>query len=514
MALKKIAFISCFLAALLLPGTADDFEKYSESSKTYMFIEAVKDMETAKVASMIPKLRDINAADSSGNVAIVEAAGPVFSTDKFTVERRIAMLKMLIAGKADVNRQDGRGVTALIRASEHGYIEIVRLLLEHKADVNLADKTGFTPLAWACEKKNRALIELLAQNKADLNVKNSLGNTPLLTALVSCDAETALILISRGADVRIKNKNGASPLSAAIGCGDVPVTGLLLEKGASFADVPDALFLAYDRGRFELFGVLAGKGAPVNCLTRNKEPLLIHILRFAALFPQERQDHLRYARVLLEHGVDVNARGGDGDTALILSLGSGDADIAGAVLAGTKDVNARGLHERTAVMAAARFGFLDILRSLADKGARLHDRDAFGWTALMHAATPAIFDFLLPKKAVLGSVNAPDEFGCSPLAFAVLKDNLPLARALLDAGAVVDVRIEAPGWNGVSPLIMAASLARFEIARLLLDRGANVNFADHDGMTAMDWVADDPRMKSLLVSRGGKPGTPVDGGEM
>ncbi len=506
MELRKTAVLLVCIFFCVLPLAADNFDKYSEQTKIYMFIEAVSNMEIDKTAAMIPKMKDIDAANSSGDVAIVEAAAPKFSGDKFGEEQRVAMVKLLLANGADVNRQDGRGATALIRASEHGYMGVIRLLIEHKADMNLADTYGFTAMYWACEKKNLPLIDLLARNNADLNAQNSIGNTPLLSALASCETDMAIFLIKRGADIRVTNKNNSSPLFMAINCGDEKVTRLLLEKGISPAELPDALYVAQQRGHFTLFSILADKGASVNCVTRDGEPLLIHLLRIAALFSENKEDTLRYIRVLLKHRVDVNRSGNDGDTALILALQTGDKSAIDRILAGAKDVLAKGLHGRTACMIAAGQGFLDYLRVFKEKGANLNDRDAFGWTTLMYAASPEIAAYLVSASAVLGEVNAPDENGRYPLCFAIEKNNLDLVRLLLDAGANVNQKIESPGWNGASPLIMAAGLSRLDIARLLLERGADVNHADNDGMTAINYVVDNPAMSGLLKSHGGKAG--------
>jgi ankyrin repeat protein len=70
--------------------------------------------------------------------------------------------------------------------------------------------------------------------------------------------------------------------------------------------------------------------------------------------------------------------------------------------------------------------------------------------------------------------------GSSALQIAVRKRNMPVARRLLEAGAVVDA---APFYQW-TPLVMAADLGHVEMVKLLLDHGAAV-----DGHTGVGWSA-------------------------
>lgn len=56
---------------------------------------------------------------------------------------RTPMVRLLLAGRADVNLQDQRGSTPLMCACEYGHTEITRLLLEHgDCDTSLTDKVS------------------------------------------------------------------------------------------------------------------------------------------------------------------------------------------------------------------------------------------------------------------------------------------------------------------------------------------------------------------------------------
>ena len=52
------------------------------------------------------------------------------------------IIKLLVEKGADINAQDGRGCTALMRAAYIGYPELVNFLLEHGADKSVKDYEG------------------------------------------------------------------------------------------------------------------------------------------------------------------------------------------------------------------------------------------------------------------------------------------------------------------------------------------------------------------------------------
>ena len=69
-------------------------------------------------------------------------------------------VKRLIEEGADVNAKDNYGNTALMWASQHGYIEVAKLLIEAGADVNLR---GTTALMIALEEGHTEIVELLKE---------------------------------------------------------------------------------------------------------------------------------------------------------------------------------------------------------------------------------------------------------------------------------------------------------------------------------------------------------------
>ena len=236
------------------------------------------------------------------------------------------------------------------------------------------------------------------------------------------------------------------------------------------------------------------------------------------------QDH-EAVRLLLEQEVDVNAREGDGATALHWAVVRDDVEVVDALLgAGAKpsaandygvtpvslactnrnatvvgklldkgaDPNAATTMGETALMSCARTGSADALAALFDHGANNVNarEESHGQTALMWAAAqknPAAVQVLLAHGAdvharstthllpvSLGNGNPFEEYtmqpqrGSTPLLFAARNGRIENARLLLDAGA--DVNETAP--TGESALVLASFSGQGELAALLLERGA------------------------------------------
>ena len=77
--------------------------------------------------------------------------------------------------KIDVT--DAFGNTALMKASEKGYIEIAEYLINNGASVNFQNKEGVSPLMVAAEKNNFYVFKLLIDKKADTSKSDYTGRT-------------------------------------------------------------------------------------------------------------------------------------------------------------------------------------------------------------------------------------------------------------------------------------------------------------------------------------------------
>ena len=74
---------------------------------------------------------------------------------------------------------DWFGLTALMYAAQFNMTDIIRLLLQNKADENKRNRNGETAVHCAARKNNPEAIVLLVKHGASINITNSYGNKPI-----------------------------------------------------------------------------------------------------------------------------------------------------------------------------------------------------------------------------------------------------------------------------------------------------------------------------------------------
>jgi len=251
-------------------------------------------------------------------------------------------------------------------------------------------------------------------------------------------------------------------------------------------------------------------------------------------------------RTLLNQRVDVNARSGDGSTALLWAAQWNAVDTAALLIRAGADPNAAndfrmtplsqactngsapfvdlllkaGANPNTPVatgvppiMTCARSGSLDAVRRLVAGDADVNAKEpSQNQTALMWAAAehhPEIVRTLIDAKADL---RARTRGGFTPLHFAAREGDIESARLLLAAGVDINIRSQPdrapdtaegadPGTPaaarrvasatasfGATPLLVATLRSQAPLALFLLEQGANPNIAD-TGITPLHWAS-------------------------
>ncbi len=347
------------------------------------------------------------------------------------------LVRLLLAAGADPNTTLRGGETVLMTAARTGRVGPVRALLDAGAKVDAKDRKGQTALMWAADDGHAAVVELLIQAGADVRMRLRSGFTPLLFAAREGRIDVARALLKAGVDV-----NEAIQTNRA--------GGYLPRNGMS------ALMFAVENGHFELAVELLNAGADPNDQRSGFTPL--HALSWVRK-PNRGDDpdgqppptgsgslsSLQFARELVKHGADVNARLEKGAT------GRGKLGLPGA----------------TPFLLAAKTADLPYLRLLVELGAdpRLTNKD--GCTPLMAAAGIGCLapdeeagtepEALAAAEYILGlgiDVNAVDHNGETAMHGAAYKSLPKMVQFLADHGAKIEV------WNkkdkyGWTPLMIA-----------------------------------------------------------
>jgi ankyrin repeat protein len=427
-----------------------------------------------------------------------------------------------------------------------------------------------------------------------VNAAQGDGTTALHWAAYQLDADLVRELLSHGAKADTQNRYGASPLSEAVKGGHFEIVEILLAAGANAKavniDGETVLMLAARTGKADVAKRLIDAGADVNAVEAWRQQTALMWAAEGA-FPE-------VVDLLIAHGADVRARAAANDwgsqitsepraqyrptgglTALLYAARSGCADCVRSIIAAGEPVDRPTPDGVTALMLAIDNYEFDTAKALLEAGANPHLSDWWGRTALYlavdmntyrprdsepHARSKSTtaMDLVNALLAAQVEVNPQLNFhrpgrggnsarfvddllttGATPLLRAAIMHDEPAMRALLAAGAHVDL----PNVMGVTPLMAAAGVGVREpgfganrapsftskdiesdvIASLdiLLDAGADVNAAVRDtssrtariarlnsltdrlGQTALHQAAGRgwPDVVAHLLQRGAKP---------
>ena len=118
------------------------------------------------------------------------------------------MMRMLIAGGADIEAQDVHGETPLFNAYGNG----VELLLVEGANIDAVNHGGITPLMSAASTGEVKVVEILLAHHAVVDAKDLRGETALKHAVVAGDWQIVEILLAHKADVNARDKRGFTSL--------------------------------------------------------------------------------------------------------------------------------------------------------------------------------------------------------------------------------------------------------------------------------------------------------------
>lgn len=183
---------------------------------------------------------------------------------------------------------------------------------------------------------------------------------------------------------------------------------------------------------------------------------------------------------------------------LLKAVDERDINSAHELLQRGADLETRGTNGLTPLMMAAEHGDMDMVRLLLDAGANAKAKDEQGEIALTQAARVGFTDVvkLLVKRsgikgknqALFGAVEGgpvviqlADAGGYNPAP--VLESPwVSTVKILLAQGAELEARRDE---NGDTPLIAAAAFAETDVVALLLQRGADINATDNAGNTAL-----------------------------
>ena len=138
--------------AVLRNAAREERERQQHHKKLCLaMVVAVKQAQTDEVSRLLQEGADVNWEPLRGRTALVEAAE----------RNHVAVMEVLVAAKAELDRADATGSTALMVAANYGSAAATEFLLRKGADDSLTNDFGRTALAIAQDHKKTDVVRTL-----------------------------------------------------------------------------------------------------------------------------------------------------------------------------------------------------------------------------------------------------------------------------------------------------------------------------------------------------------------
>lgn len=262
-------------------------------------------------------------------------------------------------------------------SGEGAGVETMHLLLRMGADSSFVSEPGSIAryaaagLGWNYQPGGDALrLQLCLELGCDPNEVDPRGVTLLADAAMTGDVSRVQVLVDAGASPNADRSVIPPNFS--------PMADSPFDEDAPYSfRIP--LHNAVDADEFEMVRLILAAGADVHALDQSRQSAL-----FRARSP-------RVAQLLIDTGLNVEARDCLDWSSLVSAIMDGERDVVSALIAVGADVNATHDHGFTVFMSAVSSSerCLDIIDALVDAGADPLAVSDFGWNAF-HAAIDVI----------------------------------------------------------------------------------------------------------------------------
>ena len=136
------------------------------------------------------------------------------------------------------------------------------------------------------------------------------------------------------------------------------------------------------------------------------------------------------------------------------------------------ELNVRSVDDITPLTAATILNQPEVVRILLDAGADVNAKDITGWTALIHSASAnSNIEIARALIKARSDINARGIHGNTALIMAALKGNIAFVKALVEAGADLNVSADIEGENSTA-LVIAEKKGHGDIVEFLKASGA------------------------------------------
>jgi ankyrin repeat protein len=270
----------------------------------------------------LPSIMNEDAITSSGFPLGVHNKAERFSKAQFlqfVATNNYEQVKCALREQPDLifaKTSDHFHYTALHRASQLGYTNIVKLLLSYGANIHeLSDRVSWRACLLAAKHGHTEVVRCLLEAGEDVNVQLAYKKnrfTCLHFAAQYSHTELARMLLKEyNARIDIVSANGLRPIHTAANFGNFEIVELILDYGKEDVNVRHAspwrytpLHWAVQENKYKTVEVLIKRRADVNAVTGNTN--LTPLIECAT------KDYPEIAKLLLDNGADHKLRNKSG----------------------------------------------------------------------------------------------------------------------------------------------------------------------------------------------------------
>lgn len=156
-----------------------------------------------------------------------------------TASKGDAATVLYLLGKgANVNATADNGISALMYASQSGYLQVVKTLVANGANINYFPEGELSSISAAITNNHYYIVEYLLYKGADKNINDSKNISPLIYASAYGYYDIVELLLQYRADINKVDVYGNSALMMSVLYNHPDVSELLLQNGAK-PDVAD-----------------------------------------------------------------------------------------------------------------------------------------------------------------------------------------------------------------------------------------------------------------------------------
>lgn len=430
------------------------------------------------------------------------------------IDLGVDAVKLMVNSK-NITVRDSYGRTPLhIACLKNANLDIINYLIDTKSEINTRDKDGNSPLHIAVKNNNEELGSILISNGADIFIANNLGesplkmsydlsegredwlisertinskdatgNTPLHLAAEWNNPNMIIYLLNKGSNINAKNDNGETPFFSSMKGNSPTCIDALINYPNSNINIAARDFL----GNCVLHTAVQWSSyeAATKVISLTDGTSLVEARNLSgktALHIAASQGNLRFIKMLLGYGIDVNESDELGRSALVYAINGNKLEAIKYLLANGASAMQQDMYGQTPLHFAVQTKNVDCIRILQATGANSMTKDTYGTTPLSLAMNQSqtMVATLIGKDRSLQNSD-----GESPLHIAVIENaNLEKLNFLLSVGFQINKRDK----NGNTPLHLAVQLKRSEMIPMLLSNNANVFISNNIGVSPLSFV--------------------------